>query len=443
MRYGGKLNCLRGSALFFCACVVVFSGCSRSAGNRQLADDTGSPPAARKISSPQADAAEPAAAADNQGSLYVAYIEHAADKSADVYLQKFDPSLNSISEPVRIDPTAGEAKSWAGDPPTIKIGPDGAVFVGWTNRATGGLGTNLLVSVSRDGGRSFETSVRVNDDALPASHGMHSLAVDENGRVYVAWLDERNVRPAHAQVETDADVTEGNGFYIIEGHHTQHLSEQAKSQEHEPEPNSEVFFAVSNDGGRTFSANKRIASDVCPCCKTAVVTAPDGRLYVGWRQVVGDNFRHIAVASSIDQGATFTQPTIVSDDQWQIAACPVSGPALAAGDGDLLDVYWYSAGNAGQPGIYKSESKDSGKTFAPRQLVNFEATSGTPVLVNASSLVFCQSGGRIAVADTHSDIASSIADGSNPAGTIVGGKPVIAIVKNDGSKRAVWLTWAG
>jgi hypothetical protein len=118
------------------------------------------------------------------------------------------------------------------------------------------------------------------------------------GAVYISWLDERNVKPA--------------------AHSEMHV-----------EPNSEVFFASSNDGGRTFSKNIRVASDVCPCCKTATLAA-NGKLYLSWRQVLPGEFRHIAVASSNDGGQTFSNASIVSDDKWMLTACPMSGPALMA-----------------------------------------------------------------------------------------------------------------
>jgi hypothetical protein len=98
------------------------------------------------------------------------------------------------------------------------------------------------------------------------------------------------------------------------------------------ESNRVAYFASSADGGRTFSRNVKLAGEVCPCCKTSLAVGEDGRVYAAWRQVMPGNFRHIAVASSGDGGETFNAPTVVSDDRWELRGCPVSGPALAAGD---------------------------------------------------------------------------------------------------------------
>ena len=255
----------------------------------------------------------------------------------------------------------GEAKAWRGDPPTVAIAPDHAIYIGWTRKFAdeSAEGNDLVLSSSHDGGKTFGEPLKVNDDTKPESHGMHSLAVDRQGRVYLAWLDERNVvKPPH--------VMNMDGGAM---HHD------------EAEPNSEVFYSYSADGGKTFAANKKISSDVCPCCKTSLLAAYDGTIYASWRQVLKEDHRHIAVAHSTDQGASFSAGVVVSNDNWQINACPVSGAAMASSASNAIDVVWYTAGAAGQAGIYFTRSTDGGKTFGDRILVSNEAGAGTPALL--------------------------------------------------------------
>ena len=64
------------------------------------------------ISAPEADSAEPAVAADTEGNLYVLYVEHGGDKTADVYLQKFGSDAKATGERIRINPEAGSATAW-------------------------------------------------------------------------------------------------------------------------------------------------------------------------------------------------------------------------------------------------------------------------------------------------------------------------------------------
>ena len=145
------------------------------------------------------DGAEPSIAAAADGSVYVSWVAHRPGKEADVWLSRFDREGKPAGAAAHVNPAGGEATAWRGDPPDVAVAPDGAVYVLWTARAAGAEhATTLYLSASRDGGQSFGAPVKVNDDARDCMHGMHSLAVGGDGRVYVARLDERNAAPPEA-----------------------------------------------------------------------------------------------------------------------------------------------------------------------------------------------------------------------------------------------------
>jgi hypothetical protein len=394
-----------------------------------------------RVSAAETDAAEPAIAADADGKFYVVYVAHGTEKSADIYLQKFDSQQKQIGERVRVNRVLGEATAWRGDPPTIAVGANKTVYVGWTKivKTDAKSGTDLCLSVSRDGGKSFDAAVKVNDDIAPVSHGMHSLAVGKDGAVYLAWLDERNVKSElHAQTFQRNTVVSEFQFVKVHQNSNQPTETKKVEKKHEAaEPNSEIFFSVSNDGGKTFSANVKLSSEVCPCCKTSLIIAPDGRIYASWRQVLTGDFRHIAVASSNDAGVTFSAPTIVSDDQWKINACPVSGAALAVGANSALNVAWFSAGIIGAPGLYFSQSFDGGKTFSPRELISENAAAGTPVLKGGATV--WSADGKVFAKKQNAD-AEIITDGELPTAAVSGDKILVAFVEKEKEKRGVWLS---
>lgn len=389
-----------------------------------------------RVSSPDADAAEPAAVSAPDGSVYVVWAEHRPEKQADVFIRHFDGERKSLGEAVRVNPKAGQATAWRGDPPTVKVGADGTVYVGWTARVevAEGSANDLYLSASRDSGKSFDAPVKVNDDKLPAVHGMHSLEVDKNGRIYFAWLDERflkNDRQNQEQMPMDMSQMEGSEMKHKHG-----------------EPNREVYFAASNDGGKSFSANKKLAGDVCPCCKTSMTSAPYGMLYVSWRQVLEGDFRHIAVASSIDSGNSFSPAVIVSDDKWQISVCPVSGAGMTTDDAGNLKIVWFTAGDAGTPGIYQTESKDGGKTFSPRILVSDKGASGTPTILQGedgkSRIVFSATDRNtysLAWQNASVDLAEEnrIGDAELESAAISKGKIFVAFVRRVNEKRNVFF----
>lgn len=397
--------------------LLACTGCKQIAATR----DNPAPPQPIQISAPGIDAAEPATAAASDGTFYVAWVNHDA-KQADVMLAHFNHKAEMQGAPVRVNRQPGKATAWRGDQPSVAVAPNGAVYVLWTARVEEGEkhGTDIYLSASADGGQSFTSEVKVNDDKAPNAHGMHSLAVAKDGRIYAAWLDERNVEVPKPSTKA-------------EGHHM--------------ESNRDLYIAYSTDGGRSFSSNHKVASDACPCCKTSLAISADGTLYAGWRQVLPGSFRHIAVASSTDGGNKFSTPVIVSDDHWHLQGCPVSGPSLSvdAASGNLK-VIWYAAGESGAPGVYFAESKDKGHSFSARQLLSQENVRGTPALAVGSNKVIAlwQSADvpdtKMRELGTTGTVLSVAANAELPAGAFSNDKLFVAYIAKEKEKRSIWLS---
>lgn len=425
---------IRKITVIFILAAALLASCAKLADpDSGLSTNTSEPSTAIRVSAPGTDAAEPAIASGANGALYVAWVDHVEKNQADVMLQRFDANGRGLGPAVRVNPNAGEAKAWRGDPPTIIAGAKGEIYVAWTGKIEGAKGGNILfLSVSRDGGTSFEPPVKVNDDILAASHGMHSMAVDEAGNIHFAWLDERYLNSKKEHAESDNSGRDFVPQHAAFFHHKQAVEER--------EPNAEVFTAVSADGGRTFSANKRIAADVCPCCKTTLLPGSNNEIYIAWRQVQPGDFRHIAVAGSTDGGKTFASPAIVSDDRWQLSACPVSGAALSLSDG-ALRVAWFTAGEAGARGLYISESRDGGKTFSPRKLVAESSVSGTPTFIGETLL--WNDLETIHSASIRPDLsvndAQNLGTGNVAAGARTDGKIATAYTTTEDSRSVIWL----
>jgi hypothetical protein len=415
--------------ILMCAAMVLLGACAADVGRTGPgaadvpAGATTNAPRAIQVSAVGANAAEPAVASAADGGAYVVWVEHGANKRSDVLFRAFDPAGTPIGDSIRVNPDPGTAKTWSGDPPTISTGPDGTIYIGWTASPKGGGGTDLYLSVSRDRGQTFDMPVKVNDDTAPASHGMHSLAVDASGRIYFAWLDER-----YLTGRTHADPQ-------------QHRASQAA------EPNAELYMAVSTDGGRSFSPNRRIAGDACPCCKTSIAIADDHRVHIGWRHVLPGDFRHIAISTSADGGETFSPPVVVSDDRWQIYACPVSGPSLLR-DGDALEVAWFAGGDARPHGLYRSRSNDGGRTFSPAVPVSPAVDPGSPVFVG-NEMVWSDNGKlwtksidvESAQNERSGDDRSELGIGRVPAAAAgsTAGRLFVAFTRSENQRGDVWL----
>ena len=409
--------------ILFWSCLVSLlfvTGCSRFSANASRA--TFQP---LQISAADVDAAEPVTVSAPGGDFYVAWVNHNANNQSDVMLARFDHEGAASGAPVRVNQQAGVATAWRGDPPSVAVSGQN-VYVLWTARveSQGKSGTDLYFSVSHDGGKSFAAPVKVNDDKTTGAHGMHSLAVGNDGRIYVAWLDERNIQAPKPSPQAG-------------GHHM--------------ESNRELFVADSNDGGKTFSANRKVAENACPCCKTALAVALDGTLYASWRQVLPGDFRHIAVASSNDSAASFSAPVIVSDDKWVLHGCPVSGSSLSVDTNGKLRVVWFAAGEGAAPGLYTAESTDKGHTFSPRALLMQDTVKGTPALATANDRAVAiwqglgaqQTGTKVRELGSAGAAVSVAANAELPSGAFSKDKLFVAYISKAGEKRSVWLAKVG
>ena len=403
------------------ALLVFATGCSRFSADASRA----TPFQPKQISAPDVDAAEPVTASAPDGGFYVAWVNHNANSKSDVMLARYDSEGATSGSPVMVNQQAGVATAWRGDPPCIAVA-DKSVYVLWTARVESGgkKGTDLYLSASHDQGKTFASPVKVNDDKLIGAHGMHSLAVATDGKIYAAWLDERNIITPKPSKHAG-------------GHHM--------------ESNRELFVAHSTDGGKTFSANRKVAENACPCCKVALAVSHDGTLYASWRQVLPGNFRHIAVASSTDGGASFSAPVIVSDDKWMLQGCPVSGPSLAVDASGTLKVVWYAAGENAAPGLYFAETRDKGRTFSERSLLMQETVKGTPALVGANDRAVAIWQGAVGQQpETKAReiggagaVVGVAANAELPSGVLSKGKLFVAYITKVGEKRSVWLAKVG
>jgi hypothetical protein len=68
---------------------------------------------------------------------------------------------------------------------------------------------DIYYAVSRDGGITFASNARVNDDVMKASQAFPSTAVDGQGRLFVAWEDYRN---ENADTYFAQSLTDGTRF---------------------------------------------------------------------------------------------------------------------------------------------------------------------------------------------------------------------------------------
>lgn len=332
----------------------------------------------------------------------------------DVYAAVSDDGGTRFGAPVRVNAVDGDASANGEQPPRILI-KGTVVDVLWVSKQGGAAA--IRAASSADGGATFGAARTITPEGLTGPRGWESAALDDAGMLHAVWLDGRNATPdgAHASSAPSAP-----------GHAMHHAASR-----------QDVYHAMWRAGAAGAAADQpvetAVAANVCFCCKTAI--ASRGRdVYVAWRHLFPGGVRDIAVARSGDGGRTFGAPVRVSEDNWQIDACPDDGPAMTiAGDG-ALDVVWptlVTDGATRRMAIFEASSRDGGATFSPRARI--DAAIASPAHPRIASA------GGAPAAIVWDELAAGtrrvmIRSGSSPAQAMSSGRvasyPAIAAVRD-------------
>ena len=104
---------------------------------------------------------------------------------------------------------------------------------------------------------------------------------------------------------------------------------------------------------------------VCDCCQTDAAMAASGPV-VAYRNRSDTEIRDIYLARWVD--GQWTKGTAVHADGWEIAGCPVNGPAVVATGNDVA-VAWFTAA-ADIARVKVAFSSDGGATFGTPTVVD-------------------------------------------------------------------------
>jgi hypothetical protein len=278
----------------------------------------------------------PAMQFDRTGVLHVAWFEKKGEARALRAVRVTDGG-KAVSSPVQVN-QAGAEPDALHQAPGLATSADGTVYATWsTSKRVPDVffAANLRMARSADGGLTYESPLVVNDDDNPINHSFEQIEAGRNGDVYLAWLDNRGKDKSGAG----------------------------------------AIFACSRDGGKTVGKNLTIDGMACPCCRPSVALAPDGTVWVAWRKTFDGNVRDVVLAKSTDRGATFSAPLLVKRDGWVFSACPHRGPSLAFDRYGRLYIGWYTEGADEQPRLLLATSDDQGRTFSEPISLHTSTTS--------------------------------------------------------------------
>ena len=226
--------------------------------------------------------------------------------------------------------------NWA-DFPTIASTPDGTLWAHWLERgATGGYDYGVRVVRSNDGGVSWSEPWTPHEDGTPTEHGFVSMLPMGSSEIGMLWLDGRE---------------------YVDGAHGAATQEMTLRYRTAGDP--------SGPGPETL-----VDGRICDCCQTDVAMSASGPVAV-YRNRTEAEIRDIYVTRRVD--GAWREGVAVHDDGWEIAGCPVNGPAVAALDEEVTVAWFTGAGDV--PRVKVAFSDDAGATFGEPVVVD----DGNPV----------------------------------------------------------------
>ena len=214
-----------------------------------------------------------------------------------------------------------------------------------------------------------------------------TVALDEHGGIAVVWVEQARKdvffqRMAHGseQLEQPVNVSRSPATFswlpriVLAPNAPQHVyllwQEIIFSG---GSHGGDIFFARSQDGGKTFSTpvnlsnsiggdgKGRINKDIWHNGSYDLVASADGTLYAVWTEYDGP----LWFSRSVDGGASFSKPQQLAGGR---DSKPARGPSLATGPNRTVYLAWTTGEDTGAD-IRIAKSTDGGSTFDTPQLV--------------------------------------------------------------------------
>ncbi|WKN40773.1 exo-alpha-sialidase [Tunicatimonas pelagia] len=208
--------------------------------------------------------------------------------------------------------------NWA-DFPSMAVTDSFAVAHYLQKSAEGTYDYDIKISLADSQQTDWSTPAVLHQDGVAAEHGFVTLLPLSSTQILSVWLDGRQTKQENGAMNLYTNI-------------------------------------ITPDG--TAQAGYYLDNRICGCCQTDAALTSDSAIMV-YRNRTDDEIRDIYVVRQTAKG--WSAPYPLHDDGWQIAGCPVNGPAISVYK-NYVAVVWFTAAND-IPKVQVIFSGDGGKTF--------------------------------------------------------------------------------
>lgn len=289
-------------------------------------------------------ATAPSAIFDEHGRLWAAWAY-----AGHVYVNYSDNEGKSFSQARVVNRTPENISARGENRPKIKLDSKGKIFVSWTTPLKKRFSGHVRFSYSIDGGLNFSEPVIINNHLEETGHRFDALGVNSKGDIYIAWLDKRD-----------------------------RLTASKKGEKYH---GASVYFTWSDDGGKTFKADKKIIDHSCECCRVIIDFDENDLPVILWRNIYDKNTRDHALVRFKDKNTPF-KPERVSFDMWQVDACPHHGPDMSINDTGDYHLVWFNNADERHGLFYGRRDLATGLMSKPVNFGDYSKAASHPTVLH-------------------------------------------------------------
>jgi hypothetical protein len=276
-----------------------------------------------------ADSAEPHLALGQDGSVVLSWLLRDGDGVA----LRFSVLGNKGWQPAKTVSSGNDwFVNWADFPSVIPMTSD-LWAAHWLAKKPGGTyAYDVVMALSQDGGETWSEPFSPHSDNTKTEHGFVSMFPWRDG-VGALWLDGRNMVQDGATDGQDSETEDSGGGMTLRA------------------------ALIAPDAS---IVDEYLVDDlVCDCCQTDIAIGPGGPIAV-YRDRSASEIRDIYVSRVIE--GQWLEGEGIGNDGWEIAGCPVNGPAIDAVGSDAV-VAWFTSARS-VPHVRFARSMDQAATFS-------------------------------------------------------------------------------
>jgi hypothetical protein len=258
----------------------------------------------------------------------------------------------TLSSPVKIAEHGKSLDTGSDARPQIVSDKQGNIFLAYAFFKDANWNAQINTARSTDGGMTFSSPQTLVKDG--SSQRFPLVLIKPDGAIFTSWIDKRLVASA--------------------------------KQGGEKRLGGSIAYSSSQDGGKTFDAERFANEHSCECCRIGGSLDPNSNPVVIYRAIFPGSIRDQVSQVITAKGAEPIRR--VADDDWKTDACPHHGPSIAVSSSGKFHVTWYTQGSK-RSGVFYANSSNQGITYSKPSRVGAErGNAARPYLLTMGQQVW-------------------------------------------------------